>query len=72
VFSAWQSCASVAAAAAYLKAEYARMGQAGALVLTFSSTTLTFAGATLPVVSREEWDGVFVRVRYEFGITTLS
>ena len=72
VFAAWSSFATVALAAAYLKAELARLNGAGSLVLTFGVTTVTFAGATLRQVAREEWDGVFVRVRYTFGITTIT
>ena len=69
---AWRSCASVAVAAAYLKAEYARMNQTGALVLTLGATTLTMAGATVRAVVREEWDGLFIRLRYTFGIATIT
>ena len=68
VFSAWKSLTTVALAAAYVKAELARVNQTGALVLTLGATTLTMTGATLRNVAREEWDGVFVRVRYTFGI----
>ena len=68
VFSAWRSFESVAAAAAHLYAQYGLLNLQGLLALTFDGTALNMPGATLRVVEREEWNGRFLRVRYEFGI----
>jgi hypothetical protein len=62
-------------AATYFKAEVARQGQKGNLVLTFPATvavTLTMTGATLIGVTLVEADGVRWFLRYRFGISNIT
>lgn len=68
VVAAWKSHASAGAAAAYWVSQYGMLNLDGVLKLTIDSTIMTMAGATLRAVTREEWDGRYLRIRYEFGI----
>lgn len=70
-FTAGKSHASLDAAASFFATEYARIGQQGALVLTMAAHTLTMALATVKGVERMESRGVFWKLRYRFGITTI-
>ena len=72
VFSAWKSFATVALSTAYLKTAMGLVATSGSLVLTWSTTTMTFAGCRLNLVERELLVGVKVRVRYVFGVTTVA
>ena len=72
VLSAWKSFTTADQAAAYLATALSLMNQTGTLALQFGATALSFPGATLPMVSREELDGARVRVRYSFGITAIA
>jgi len=56
-------------------AEYGRLNQQGALVMTEGSVTLTFANAILRTVRRifdAQHSGTHMGVRYTFAITTIS
>ncbi len=71
VFTAFCSYASYALASAAFKAAYALIGVSGSCVLTYpTGTTITMAGAVLADVSRVEWDGVGLKLRYTIEITT--
>ncbi len=75
VFTAAKSHASLDAAATFFATEYGRIGQRGALVLTFASHALTMALATVKAVHRveaEDGRGVRWKIRYTFGITTIT
>ena len=64
--------ANADAASAYLKAEYARRGQAGSLAWGRVTTTFTFTGAVLRSVSLVELNGARLRLRYSFGFADLT
>jgi hypothetical protein len=75
VFTSAKSYSTLDLMAAAFATEYARIGQVGSLVLTFISHALTMANATLKGVERvndEEGKGVRLKLRYRFGITTVT
>lgn len=72
VFTVAQSHASRAAAATFLKGEYARINGQGSLVLTEGATTLTMANAVCSGVTLAGAVGLRWWVRYAFGITTIT
>ena len=60
---------------AQFQAEYSRLNQQGALVLTEGTVTLTFANAILRAVQRifdAQNSGARMGIRYTFAITTIA
>lgn len=73
VFTVTQTFGSQDLANAFLKAEYARIGQQGSLAWgRGESTTFTMANAVLRAVMPARINGVQVQMRYTFDITTLT
>lgn len=72
VFTVKHSHASRDAAATYYKGQRATIGTQGSLVMTFTSTTFTFALANLRGVMAIERDGLLWTLRYTFGVTTMT
>jgi hypothetical protein len=72
IFVVTQTFATQDLAGAFIKTEYARLNQQGSLVWTRSSTIFTMAGAVLKAVAPAEINGVKIRMRYTFDITTLT
>lgn len=60
------------AASNYLKAEYLRSGQAGALAWARVGVTFTFTGAVLRRVTVAELNGARLRIRYTFGFASMA
>lgn len=75
VFRSAQSYADYETTFSQFATLYGYLNQQGALVVTQDSITLTMDGAVLKAVARlfdTAHAGVFMAVRYNFGITTLT
>ncbi len=72
VFTAACSFANYGDAAAAMKAAYNLLNATGSLVLSYGGTTFTMANAILRDVTRVEWNGVHLKLRYTFDITTIT
>lgn len=73
IFTVTQTFATQDLANAFIKAEYARIGQQGSLAWgRGESTTFTMADAVLRAVIPARILGVQVVMRYTFDITTLT
>jgi hypothetical protein len=74
VFTAGCSYATRDLAAAAFATAWSRLNTQGALALqpTGGSATVTMANAILRDVSRVEWAGVWLKLRYTFEITTVT
>jgi hypothetical protein len=73
-FSVACSYATVDAAIDALKAHLALVNTQASLVITPrpGGHSLTFAGAIVKSVEREEWGGVRIKVRFNVRVTTLA
>lgn len=71
-FTARKSHATRDLAMLYLAGEYGRLNQAGTIIITQDSTTLTFAKAVLRGVNLVKPNGLEFTLRYTFEITTIT
>ncbi len=67
-----QSFATTDLSSAYIKSEFARANQTGALAWGRVATTFTFNGATIRRVTLAEMSGVKIRMRYTFGFASMT
>jgi hypothetical protein len=75
VFTSAKSHSDLDAAATFFATEYGRIGQQGTLELTLSAHKLVMVNATVVGVRRVEADeakGVRWKLRYTFGVTTIT
>lgn len=72
VFTAAKSHADADTMAAFFKTEYARINTSGLLKFTFTAATWSMANANCIGVQRAEVSGVRLKLRYTFGITTIT
>jgi hypothetical protein len=75
IFRSSKSYATYHETFAQFQAEYGRLNQQGALVLTEGDVTLTFANALLKAVQRifdAQNSGARMGIRYTFSITTIQ